>query len=162
MLPFCHFGDQNIKLFMTIKRKNFNWYPCKCLDLVDSNISLQEQLISELSWMWLFNYIIYKMTLIKFLHKTYLMVSARTKINKAANGIFGTQTNTMNAVPSTRCGNINSETLEHTEVLKIMTSLLHRGCEESWYVITSPSHLCRAHTEAIFKWFKARKNTLLT
>ena len=71
------------------------------------------------------------MTLIKFLHKTYSMVSARTKINKAANRIFGTQTNTMNAVPSTRCSNINSETLEHTEVLKIMTSLLHRGCEES-------------------------------
>lgn len=96
--PFCHFGDQNIKLFTTMKRKNFNWYPCKCLDLVDSNISLQEQLISEWSWMWLFNYITYKMTLIKFLHKAYLMVSARTKFHKAAAWIFGTQTNTMNAV----------------------------------------------------------------
>lgn len=49
------------------------------------------------------------MTLIKFLHKTYLMVSARTKFNKAADCIFGTQTNTMNDVPSTRCSNINLE-----------------------------------------------------
>lgn len=86
------------KTLYDYEKKNFNWYPCKCLDLVDSNISLQEQLISEWSWMWLFNYIIYKMTLIKFPHKAYLMVSARTKFHKAAAWIFGTQTNTMNAV----------------------------------------------------------------
>lgn len=104
--------------------------------------------------MWLFNYIIYKMTLIKFLHKAYLIVSARTKFHKAAAWIFGTQTNTMNTV--IQMWQYQFRTLEHTEVSKIMTSLLHRMWR-SWCAITSTYISAEHALKLLPKWFKARK-----